>query len=272
MRPQRIDSQAISYDHSPYFVADPLAAAHSRFWRRLAGPGAWWTGAERVAIATEVRRSRECDLCRRRKQSLSPYFVDGEHDRASDLPAPSAAPTASAQEGAKQHLPEAAVDAVHRLVTDASRLKREWLDQAVAAGLSVESYVELLGTVVALVSIDSFCLALGLPEHPLPAPVAGEPSRYRPASARQEEAWVPLVPEDNSGTPEADLWPAGRIGWVIRAMSLVPDEVRTLLDLSAVHYLEMEDVPNPQASRGHLTRPQMELVAGRVSALNSCFY
>jgi hypothetical protein len=253
VRAQTLDPQAVSYRHSSFPVADALTAAHSRFWRRLAGPGAWWTGPERVAIASEVRNARECDLCRRRKQSLSPYFVNGAHDRASDLP-------------------EIAVDAVHRLVTDASRLKREWLDQAVAAGLNVESYVELLGTVVALVSIDSFCLALGLPEHPLPAPLPGEPSRYRPASARLEEAWVPLVPEDNSGTPEADLWPAGRIGWVIRAMSLAPDEVRTLLDLSAVHYLEMQDVPNPGASRGHLTRPQIELVAGRVSALNSCFY
>jgi hypothetical protein len=59
---------------------------------------------------------------------------------------------------------------------------------------------------------------------------------------------------------------------VIRAMSVAPDEVRTLGDLSAVHYLPMADVPNPRASRGHLTRPQMELVAGRVSALNGCFY
>jgi hypothetical protein len=253
MRPQTTDSPVISYVHSRYAVADALAAAHSRFWRRLAEPGSWWTGAERVAIAMEVRRARECELCRRRKQSLSPYSVGGKHDRASDLP-------------------EVAVDAVHRLVTDASRLKRDWLDQAVAAGLTVERYVELLGTVVALVSIDSFCLALGLPDHPLPVPLAGEPSGYRPASAREEEAWVPVVPEDNSGTPEADLWPAGRIGWVIRAMSLVPDEVRTLIDLSAVQYLEMQDVPNPRASRGHLARPQMELVAGRVSALNGCFY
>jgi hypothetical protein len=253
MRAQGIEGQGISYGGAPYAVAAELAAAHSRFWARLARPGAWWTGAERVAIAREARCARDCELCRRRKRSLSPYFVDGVHDRASDLP-------------------EVAVDAVHRLVTDASRLKREWLEQSIADGLSVERYVELLGTVVALISIDSFCLALGLREHPLPQPLPGEPSRYRPASAREEEAWVPLVPEDNAGTPEADLWPAGRIGWVIRAMSLVPDEVRTLADLSAVHYLEMADVPNPAASRGHLTRPQMELVAGRVSALNGCFY
>jgi hypothetical protein len=243
----------VSYDRSPFPVSAGLAESHARFWRRLAGPGTWLSGVERVAVAREARHAPECDLCRRRKESLSPYYIDGAHDRATDLP-------------------EVAVDAVHRLVTDAPRLKREWLDQAVAAGLSLEAYVEILGTVVALISIDSFCLALGLEVHPLPQPAAGEPSRYRPASARQEEAWVPVVPEINEGTPESDLWPSGPIGWVIRAMSLVPDEVRTLSDLSNEHYLPMRDVPNPTASRGALTRPQMELVAGRVSALNGCFY
>lgn len=249
----RSTAALVTYDHCPYPVSASLAESHTRFWRRLAAPGAWLTGAERVAVAREVRQARGCDLCRRRKQSLSPYYIEGSHDRTSELP-------------------EVVVDAVHRLVTDAPRLKRAWLDQAVAAGLSLEGYVEIVGTVVALVSIDSFCLALGLEEHPLPEPLPGAPSRYRPASARQEEAWVPVVPEINEGTPEADLWPSGPIGWVIRAMSLVPDEVRTLCDLSNEHYLPMRDVPNPAASRGRLTRPQMELVAGRVSALNGCFY
>jgi hypothetical protein len=250
---QVADSTTISYARTPYPVTQELAAAHERYWRRLARAGSWWTGAERIAIARETRAARDCDLCRRRKRELSPYSVDGGHDRSSDLS-------------------ELAVDAVHRIVTDASRLKRAWLERAIERGLSVESYVELLGTVVAVLSIDSFCLALGIAEHDLPEPVAGGPSRYRPTSARLEGAWVPVVPEDNAGTPEADLWPAGPTGWVIRAMSVAPDEVRTLHDLSAVHYLEMRDVTNPAASRGRLSRPQMELVAGRVSALNGCFY
>ena len=244
---------AVTYAGSPYPIRDNLVSAHERYWRRLASPGAWWTGAERVAIAREARRAWDCDLCRRRRQALSPYHLTGDHDRASDLP-------------------EVAVDAVHRIVTDASRLKRAWFENAVARGLTAERYVELVGTVVALVSIDSFCLALGLPEHPLPEPVAGEPSRYRPASAHMQEAWVPAVPHDNSGTPEADLWPSEQTGWVIRAMSLVPDEVRTLNDLSAAHYLPSHEVRNPAAVHGSLTRPQIELVAGRVSALNGCFY
>ena len=124
----------------------------------------------------------------------------------------------------------------------------------------------------ALVSIDQFCRGLGMREHPLPAPLPGETRRYRPASAGPDEAWVPMVPADNAGTPEADLWPAGRTGNVIRAMSLVPDEVWTLNDLSAVHYLPNVQVRDPSASQGALSRPQMELIAGRVSVLNDCFY
>lgn len=244
--------QAIRYD-APWRVRPDLGEAHARYWQRLAAPGAWWSGAERVAIAAETRQARLCRLCASRRTALSPYGVEGSHDRATTLP-------------------EATVEAVHRIVTDPSRLTRRWYEDVTARELTPERYVELVGTVVAVVSIDSFCRAIGVEPNPLPAPESGEPSGYRPASARQEEAWVPVVPSDNAGTPEADLWPANRTGWVVRAMSLVPDEVRTLADLSAAHYLQMGDVTRPEVSRGALTRAQIELVAGRVSALNQCFY
>jgi hypothetical protein len=90
--------------------------------------------------------------------------------------------------------------------------------------------------------------------------------------AGADEAWVPMVPSDNTNSPEADLWEAGKTGNVIRALSLVPDEVRTLGDLSGAHYLPNNLVRNPTASNGSLSRAQMELVAGRVSALNGCYY
>jgi hypothetical protein len=59
---------------------------------------------------------------------------------------------------------------------------------------------------------------------------------------------------------------------VARALSLVPDAVRQLKELSEAHYLRIDDVVDPRARMRELTRPQMELVAGRVSALNECFY
>ena len=124
-------------------------------------------------------------------------------------------------------------------------------------------------------SIDSFCRAIGIPLHPLPEPESGAPSGYRPAGAAHDgESWVPMVPFDNSGTPEEDLWPPNRTGNVIRALSLAPDEVRTLHDLGGAHYIDHGLVRDPSASRkgGALSRAQIELVAGRVSILNDCFY
>jgi hypothetical protein len=243
----------IAYHAAPVPVRDAFAAAHSRFWRRLASSGAWWTGAERVAIAAEVRHARHCALCQARKATLTPAAVAGQHDHLGALP-------------------EVAVDVIHRVVTDPGRLSRTWFQKTLDAGLSSEQYVELLGTLVALVSIDSFCRGIGVPLHPLPTPQPGAPSQYRPPGAVQEDAWVPMIPVARATGAEADLYGGQAVGNVIRAMSLVPDEVRTLCDLSAVHYLPMGQVRDPSAAVGTLNRMQMELIAGRVSALRQCFY
>ena len=243
----------VTYKQVPAPVRTGFAESHRRFWDRLAAPGTWWTGAERVAIAREARTAHDCPYCGERKAALSPHTLGGSHTVSTDLPT-------------------AAVELIHAVMNDAGRLTRKWYEARLADGLTDGQYVEIIGTVVALVSIDRFCRGIGMREHPLPAPLPGEPTRYRPARAAPDEAWVPMVPADNMGTPEADLWPAGRTGNVIRAMSLVPDEVRTLNDLSAVHYLPNTSVRDPSASQGSLNRPQMELIAGRVSVLNDCFY
>lgn len=246
--------QALSYRSASVPVREDFAAAHARFWQRLAAPGAWWTGAQRVALAAEVRQARHCALCQARKAALTPAAVQGDH-------------------GHLNALPLAVVDVVHRVVTDPSRLTHTWFESIIDTGLSAESYVEIIGTVVAMVSIDSFCRGIGVSLHPLPEPRAGEPSHYRPQGTTQNDAWVPMIPPEHLGEGEADLYGGNpTIGNVIRAMSLVPDEVRTLQDLSSVHYLPSSQVRNPGASAGSLSRVQMELVAGRVSALRECFY
>jgi len=245
--------QDISYSTALVPVRDDFAAAHTRFWKRLSSPGAWWTGAERVAIAAEVRQARHCALCQARCQALSPAAVEGEHDHHGTLPA-------------------AAVEVIHRVVTDPGRLSRKWCKDLLAAGLSAEQYVEIIGTLVAMISIDSFCRGIGVPLHALPQPQPGAPSYYRPPGAMQEDAWVPMIPVDRATGAEADLYSGQAVGNVVRALSLVPDEVRTLYDLSAVHYLSIGQVRDPSASAGALNRMQIELIAGRVSALRQCFY
>ena len=243
----------ITYEHVKAPVRPGFTEAHQRFWDRLAAPGTWWTGKERIDIAREARAARDCSYCHERKVALSLHTATGTHTRVT-------------------HLPPVAVEVVHAVMRDASRLTRKWYEARLSDGLSDGQYVEIVGTVVAVVSIDQFCRGVGIPEHPLPLPLPGEPSSYRPRSAGADEAWPAMVPANNFGTPEADLWPAGQTGNVIRAMSLVPDEVRTLGDLGAVHYLPNDRVSDPVASQGSLTRPQIEVIAAKVSALNDCFY
>jgi hypothetical protein len=84
-------------------------------------------------------------------------------------------------------------------------------------------------------------------------------------------AYVPMIPASGATGAEADLWHKNQTANVIRALSLVPDAVRMLKKLSNAHYIPFEEVVNPRFRR-HLDRSQIELIAGRVSVLNECFY
>jgi len=242
-----------SFSDVSFPVRADVGAAHERAWERIGKPGCWWTAAERVAIAAEVRQAPRCVLCTESRQALSPHVVSGTHERASHT------------------LPETAVEAVHRIVTDTNRLGRGWLEKLEAAGLSDGHYVELVGVVVAVVSIDAFCRGIGSALHPLPEPQAGEPSGYRPAGARPSDAWVPMIPENLASGAESDLYPFKPMGNVIKALSLVPDAVRQLTELSAAHYIPIRKMARFDVGRA-IDRSQIELVAARVSALNECFY
>ncbi len=244
-----------NYSNTAYEIRSDIPEAHRQVWQTIANPGNWWRGEDRVAIAAETRHARNCQLCARRKAALSPFSVDGEHASITNLPA-------------------VVIDAVHRLATDAPRLTSSWLKGSYNEGMTDGKYIELLGIVVAVISIDGFHRAMGLSPEPLPEPVSGEPSGYRPAGATDMGAWVPMVPPHAVSEEEADLY-GGRkqTANVIAAMSLVPDSVRMLKILSGAHYMTDQEVANPAASGNRaITRPQIELVAGRVSALNDCFY
>ena len=224
------------------------------YWSRLAAPGNWWTGAERVGIAAECRAAKQCTFCEKRKYSHSPYTWAYKHESCSDLPA-------------------LAVDAVHRIVTDQTRITQSWIESNAESGLSVEAYVELSGIVVAILSIDEFNRALGLPLESLPKPKIGEPDHYRPMNLAHDTGFVPMIPRDGAVGNEADLWSPGFSANVLRALSLVPDAVRSWKDLASAQYLSVQGMGNfvRQDDRS-IDRAQMEIVAGRVSSYNECFY
>ena len=242
------------YDSAPFPIRADIAEAHRAYWEKLPRPGSWWTGAERVAIAAESRNAPSCRLCLARKQALSPEAVAGEHDCGEGLP-----PTA--------------VDAAHRIVMDQGRITRRYIENNVAAGLSKEAYVELVGIVVAVLSIDEFHRGLGLPLERLPTPEAGEISRYRPAMLSEDTGFVPMVPLEGSVGNEADLWPGGLTANVVRALTLVPDALRDWRAIAAAQYLAFDRMRNfGQDETRAIDRMQIELIAGRVSAVNECFY
>lgn len=245
---------SFDYARSGYAIRDDIPVAHREIWEKIRKPGCWWRGADRIAFVQEARNARSCEACAQRRAAISPNADCGPHNRTT-------------------HLTDVIVDVVHRITTDPARLSKGWLDGINAEGVTAEQYVELLGVVVAAISIDAFHRALGLPLEPLPAPKRGDPSGYRPPGAASAEAWVPTVQWEHLGEREADLYPGRRPGNVISAMSLVPDSVRMLHRLSDVHYMPLENhrTPNDNAGRA-ISRSQIELLAGRVSALSDCFY
>lgn len=235
-------------------MRDDLVAAQRRAWDRLARAGAWWSGAERVAIAAEARQALACRLCTQRKAALSPYAIAGRHDHLGVLP-------------------DTAVEIIHRVRTDAGRLTSGWYDTVMADGMTPERYVELVGVVVTTVVVDTFALALGQAQWRLPEPMPGAPSQYRPRNARREGAWVPWLSHSDADPREADLFPPQRPGsHIYRAMSLVPDEVRGFFDLVKTHYLPAHQMRDFAQEFRAITHAQIEFLAARVSALNRCEY
>ncbi len=241
------------YDNSSYVIREDISAAHAKFWDNLASPGNWWTGAERIAISREVRNALSCEYCTNRKKALSPYGFAGEHLHDGGLS-------------------EVAIDAVHRIITDQTRITKAWVDGNVEKGLSKGAYVELAGIAVAMLSIDEFHRALGLSLEGLPSPIPGEPDGYMPALATEGTGFVPMLLNNGAVGQESDLW-GDKSANVIRAFSAVPNAVRDWIMISNAQYLSFDGMTNFDSPENQsINRMQIELIAGRVSAVNECFY
>lgn len=137
----------------------------NREWERLASPGTWWTGAERVQIAAVARAARE---------------QQGRPDTS---------------------LPEAAVAAAARLSAN-PRVDAAWFAGVQAMGMHAEAYVELLAVVSRLSAVDSFMFGIATDNpQPLPDPGPGEPSRTVTSEARLNGALAPTI--GKPGAPNA---------------------------------------------------------------------
>ena len=234
----------------PLPIRESLVREMEVAWKRLAGPGTWWTGAERLAIAAEARHATNCRLCQRRKEALSPYTHDGEHDAMCEL-----AP--------------AAVEAIHRLVTDAGRITENWVR---SLDLDETKYVEIIGVLAVLTGLDTLHGALGLPLTQLPAAMPGEPVRQKPQGAKRNLAWVETVAPEDVGAGEPNPYPLHGDKNIHRGISLVPQEVINFFDLDVELYMKDGEIRDFDTEYRAISHAQIELIAGRTSALAGCFY
>lgn len=124
---------------------------------RLAGPGTWWTGTERVAIAAEARA-------------------------ALGAPLPAATP-----------LRDMAVEAARKIAAEPETITEAWVRDILGRGLKPEAMVELLGVVSRLMTIDTLSFAVDRPLRSLPQPKYGDPSNRYEAGATLQDTWLPLV-------------------------------------------------------------------------------
>ena len=200
-----------------------------------------------------------CQLCAARRQALSPMMVAGDHTSLGALP-------------------DAAVQAIHRIRTDAGRLGERWFRATIDGGLSEDQYVEIVSLVATMAAIDGFDFAVGLPERTLPTPLPGAPSRRRPRRAKPGPAWVSVLMPDDRMPDEPDQFldhPGPRErghAYIHLTISLVPDSAIQFWSLQEAMYQRgpmMRDFARDYRAISHA---QIELVAARVAALNQCLY
>jgi hypothetical protein len=242
-----------SLENSTYEIRGDLKDAHKEAWARIAAPGTWLTGEARVAVAAEIRQARECTFCTEIKNALSPNAVQGTHTSTGTLSA-------------------AEVELIHRVTSDSGRLSEPWSRSVLDMGLSAGEFVEIVGIIAMVMVLDTCTFGLGLPDTDLPQPQAGEPTHYLPPGAKKEAAWLPIVEPRDAVAEDGPMYPSPKAGYIYRGLSSVPQSMRDYWAMANIHYLPGEHVYQFDKSIRAIERPQMELIAARVSALHQCAY
>jgi len=222
-------------------VREDLAEAHRDAWTHLAEPGSWWTGAQRIEIANTVLAALADS------EPIPPWgsisAVDGR------LPVNPSAPTF-------------AHDVAYRIARHAGTLTEDWYAKA-SDELGPLPYVELVGIVTTVAAVARFCRNIGVEVPEFPSPATDQPTGDVPDEVVEPELnWVPVAA------------PADQTAAVMQAYSAVPGEFRNFRRMADAQYLPAESMVDPtwQRREDGLTRPQVELVASRISQLRECFY
>lgn len=153
------------------------------------------------------------------------------------------------------------LDVAYRLARHAGTVTEQWYEQTITDGLHPLEFVEIVSVVIATVAPIAFARAAGLPLPAVPPAIDGEPTgREAVELAPAKLNWVPVAA------------PADQVASVVQAFSALPDEWDNLWRLAGAQYMSDRQMDDPLWNRGTLSRPQMELVAGRLSLIRECFF
>lgn len=237
------------YADAEYPVSPETEALHADELLSFARPGTWGTANQRTAIAAEARKAR-CEA--------------GVLESAGDEGLATAA-----------NLPEPARRLAREVALGGVGINRDYCNQVQAEGVTEGAYVEIVGVVARLTHLDVFARGIGVPSRQLGEPMEDkEPSRERPDVAKKEGFFTASIPSAPEGGELAEsIFGKSPAPNILRSLSLVPDEARRLNRIMDQEYFSIETIFDlTYSSHDALSRPQIEIVAAKVSQLNQCFY
>jgi hypothetical protein len=121
------------------------------------------------------------------------------------------------------------------------------------------------------VAVDTLCRGLGMAAADLPAAEPGPPTPERPEPLDRELAWVPTLAPLPVGPLQEEFY-AGGPAHIRRALTAVPATARDFWRMANTLYLSGAQMRDFDHEFRAISHAQIELVAGRVSAINQCVY
>jgi hypothetical protein len=231
-----IDRRTFNSETFDYKISNNLLDAFNTCWERIAEPGEWWNGKERIAILEQVRIARD-----ENPSSSSTPLTD-----LSIEPDPIISPLIK--------------EIVNEVTCNSHKIDEKWA-KGVISLIGEGKYSELVSLVVNVLPIDIFCLLLGRPVVSLPVPKNGTPSESTPEGLSGGEAFVPWRTENWVGPN------------VARALSYVPADNAIRMKLVESMYAGSDQFISMIWDENEpLDRTQVEIIAARTSAINECFY
>lgn len=221
-------------------VRDDLVEAYRRAWHHIAEPGSWWTGEQRLELATSAMVAIADD------EPLPPWVGISVAGRLPD-----------------DHVaPAMAHDVAYRIARHAGTMTED-VYRAAVGEIGELPYVEVCAIVSTVAAVVHFHRNVGTDVPPLPEATPGAPTGDQPEEVVQpRHNWVPVAA------------PADQTAAVVQAYTAVPGEMVNTWRMADAQYMPEREMVHADWSRrpGGLTRAQTELVAARVAQLRECFY